>query len=307
MAGIVQNKIPVRLGVQVKLFTVFLNSVNASKQISHRIRRNPVAVLAGFTLGIGAIVAASSTQAQTASSSGPTVFTEQGKLIRAPQAVTTLGADLFGDKVNLYTGRLEFIHNDVSLPGNSSLPVAVGRRLSTGHSGYSGAPSNTGSLVNGLFKEWELEIPHLHGVFANEFGWGKLDSSGQLSNQRCSNFGAPPEAVRAGRYKAIQFRAVEYWHGNSMYIPGIGDQEILKRNIAGNANVPADGIATPLVTKGLWAIRCLSSLASTDATTVKNEAGEGFLAIAPDGTQYRFDWLVSRPLGSMPFRVELDF
>ena len=43
-----------------------------------------------------------------------------------------VGTDLFGDKVNLYTGRLEFVQTDVTLPGNSSLPVSVGRRLVTG-------------------------------------------------------------------------------------------------------------------------------------------------------------------------------
>jgi hypothetical protein len=34
-------------------------------------------------------------------------YQEQGKLIRAPQALTVLGQDLFGDKVNLYTGALD--------------------------------------------------------------------------------------------------------------------------------------------------------------------------------------------------------
>lgn len=55
-----------------------------------------------------------------------TAYTEQAKLIRAPQAVTTLGANLFGDRVNLYTGALEFVQTDVTIPGNSSLPVSVG-------------------------------------------------------------------------------------------------------------------------------------------------------------------------------------
>jgi hypothetical protein len=60
------------------------------------------------------------------------IYTEQGKLIRAGEAVGTLGADLFGDKVNFYTGTVEFIQNDLSLPGNNNLPVSVGRRLVTG-------------------------------------------------------------------------------------------------------------------------------------------------------------------------------
>lgn len=34
-------------------------------------------------------------------------YQDQNQLIRAPQALAGLGADLFGDKVNLYTGALE--------------------------------------------------------------------------------------------------------------------------------------------------------------------------------------------------------
>ena len=61
------------------------------------------------------------------------VYSEQGKLFRAPDAITTLGANLFGDKVNLYTGGLEFVQTDVSLPGNNSLPVSVGATVAHRH------------------------------------------------------------------------------------------------------------------------------------------------------------------------------
>ncbi|MFZ6646017.1 RHS repeat domain-containing protein [Undibacterium sp. TJN25] len=215
----------------------------------------------------------------------PTIFTEQGKLIRAPEAVTTLGTDLFGDQVNLYHGGLEFIQSDVSLPGNNNLPVAVGRRLQAGGKGNYGA---------GHFLEWDLEIPHIHGMFSTVNGWQKLDGNGQLSSLRCTNFGAPPDVIQVSSASSLKFRSAEIWNGNLLYVPGEGDQEILKRNLPGNPIVPTDGVATNLVTKKLWAVRCLSSLASTTASTPVQEQGEGFLAISPDGTKYRFDWLVSR-------------
>jgi hypothetical protein len=62
-------------------------------------------------------------------------YKEQGKLIHAPRDIAQLGSDLFGDKVNLYTGSLEFVQTDVSLPGNNALPVSVGRRLVAGQVG----------------------------------------------------------------------------------------------------------------------------------------------------------------------------
>ena len=252
--------------------------------------RSGALIIAGAFFGIATVVGMSSVQAQTASSPGPTIFTEQGKLIRAPEAVTTLGMDLFGDKVNLYMGGLEFVQTDVSLPGNNSLPVSVGRRLTTGGRGNEGT---------GQFNEWDLEIPHIHGMFSARYGWTKNDVNGQASALRCSNFGAPPDVMASNPVSSLRFRSVEYWQGNHLYIPGIGGQEILKRNVSGNPNIPTDGQDTPLVTKDRWAIRCLSSLASTNASTPFNEQGEGFLAIAPDGTQYRFDWLVSRQVSSL--------
>jgi YD repeat-containing protein len=215
-----------------------------------------------------------------------TIESEQAKLIRAPNSVATLGPDLFGDTVSLYHGALEFSQTDVSLPGNNKLPVAVGRRLVTGGLGNGG---------RGLFAHWDLDIPRIYGVFSILDGWRKVNASGQPSTARCTNFGDPPPVYKSGTSGA-KYRPAEFWHGNMLYVPGTGSQEILRRNTAANTNVPSDGIATPLVTKSLWAIRCLPALVSTNAATPANDAGEGFLAISPDGTQYRFDWLVSRPM-----------
>jgi len=55
------------------------------------------------------------------------VFTEAGKLVRADENVASLGDALFGDRVNLYDGTLEFVQTDVSLPGNGPLPATAPR------------------------------------------------------------------------------------------------------------------------------------------------------------------------------------
>lgn len=203
-------------------------------------------------------------------------YTEQGKLIRAPQAVGALGADLFGDKINYYTGGLEFIHTDVSLPGNNALPVSIGRRLVAG--GF--------NMGGGWFGQWDLEIPHLHGIFSQQAGWVSDTSQPKL---RCSQFAKPP-MVGASFGTSGLWAGVEYWHGSFLYVPGSGDQELLRRS--GNPHVPTDGDTYPVVTSNLWAVKCLPSLASD--TSVGKVQGEGFLAISPEGTQYRFDWMVSR-------------
>ncbi len=55
-----------------------------------------------------------------------------------------------------------------------------------------------------------------------------------------------------------------------------------------NTQKPTDGKTYYWVTSGQWYFSCLS-------TTANGVAGEGFLAVAPDGTRYWFDWIVSWP------------
>lgn len=202
-----------------------------------------------------------------------TVYTEQGQLTRGSQNVTALGADLMGDRVNLYTGALEFNVTDVSLPGNNALPVAVGRRMSVGRDRY----------VVGHFGDWDLDIPRLSGVFDARTGWINSASG----TNRCSGYSAPPNAVISG---TAWWYPEEFWQGNTLYVPGSGGQEILLRSAANTAK-PTDGQAYPLVSSANWQIRCL--------TTLANGTGEGFVAVSPDGTQYRFDWMATRPYPAM--------
>lgn len=256
-------------------------------QTRNRLSKNTAYILQSWILAVAATAAVTAIAPPAAAQS---FYEEQGKLIRAPQAVGALGADLFGDQVNFYTGSLEFIQNDVSLPGNNSLPVAIGRRLIAGSYNDGGR----------LFGRWDLEIPHLHGIYSDT-GW--INSSAFADRRkRCSQFSKPP--IVAGSYgTGGLWSGIEYWHGSFLYVPGVGDQEILRRFVA-NPHVPADGAAEqspytiyPLVTRNLWAFKCLSSLASD--TSADKSSGEGFLAISPEGTQYRFDWMVSRSLDSL--------
>jgi YD repeat-containing protein len=218
----------------------------------------------------------------TASAQNTTVYSIQGQLPRASQNITALGADLMGDRSNLYNGALEFYHQDVELPGNNGLQVAVGRRFALSRDRW----------VQGVFGDWDLDIPHIKGSFDARFGW----IAGDYSQSRCSNFGSPPTAIVNSR---TFFYATEFWQGNQLHVPGEGSQEILVRN-ATNVAVPADGNAWPLVTAKGWRIRCLPS--------VYNGEGQGFLAVSPDGTQYHFNWMARRFLSPLrgPDQAALD-
>lgn len=189
------------------------------------------------------------------------------KLIRGRGDVVSLGPDLFGDRTSLYMGDLEFVQTDISLPGNNDLPVSIARRFVV----------NSSNLVVRLFNDWELDIPKIHGVFAyksapNTLGWAP---------DRCSNPWAP-EGVSGS--EGSFFPADSLWHGTYVYVPGLGDMELLRR---GGDVKPQDGRSYPLVTKDNTLFRCVASLDASSVTT-----GEGFEMVRPDGTVYRLDHMI---------------
>ena len=197
----------------------------------------------------------------------------QGLTPVAPEAITAYGPELFGDKINLFNGALGFEHNDLSLPGNSRLPVALGRSHTPGRA----------HIVRGQFGDWDLEAPRITGSYSTALGWVPTRSGGG----RCSAYSAPPHVPKTA---AVSYLSTDYWNGVTLKVPGAGEQEILVRSATFSAS-PADGHHYPLVTRQNWQIRCLPSL--------QNAAGEGFVAVSPEGMSYRFDWLASRTQTNM--------
>jgi RHS repeat-associated protein len=187
---------------------------------------------------------------------------EYDKLIGKTQSVGALGPDLFGDAVSFYNGALSFTATDVSLPGNHALPVAFTRSFTV-------ANRWGDDIHDGAMADWELETPRLEGVFSTG-GWQSA------CTVTASNGGRPPVLSAGGEY----FLPTDYWAGNQLIIPGRGSEEML---LASQADVPkpATGGPYPWVTSSLTYFTCIPR---------QNAAGEGFLAIAADGTRYWFDW-----------------
>jgi hypothetical protein len=216
------------------------------------------------------------------------LWEDYAKQVQTAEVVATLGNDLFGDQVNLYTGTVDFSVTDVSLRGNNALPVEVRRRFAVEQRDRIYSP--------GAFADWELDLPYLSGVFAvkplNEVGWQVTTST---PNARCSvsdtESAIPPDAPPIGPVSGGYFRADEYWAGNSLHVPGGGSQEMLVL-APGSPNRPTDGATYYWATSGHWYFSCLTS-------TSNGITGEGFLARSPDGLTYRFDRFIRRPASTL--------
>ncbi|MGN6513713.1 MAG: RHS repeat domain-containing protein, partial [Lysobacteraceae bacterium] len=213
-----------------------------------------------------------------------------GEQVLGPQkhatGLTALGPDLFGEEVNTFTGGLSFSQTDLSLPGNDGLPVQVSRRMVVdGNKSPNFGTDHNINLWRGYpFGEWELDLPYLGGTYTENEGWVVNTSD---PTARCSSPTSytqyRPRDVLIGGY--VNFSSYTFWDGLQLNVPGGGEQQVLYRPADGTLPVPA-GTWTALTTKSQWHFACLPSLKS-------GQPGEGFLALAPDGTRYWFDWMVS--------------
>lgn len=166
------------------------------------------------------------------------------------------GGGMFGDSVDLYSGALSFAATDVSIPGNNALPVAVGRKLSI-HNRYEygghGKP----------FGDWEIDVPNISGIYATTW-----------HDDRCTQ-PIPPSVSQ------FRISAYDYWAGNQVSMPGGG--ELLRAE--STRPRPTTGGPYLWLTAGDVYFSCLSA--------IKNGTGQGFLAVAKDGTKYWFDHMAS--------------
>jgi len=168
---------------------------------------------------------------------------------------------LLGDSINLANGSLMFEQVDVSLPGNSHLPVEIRRRL---------IPSRA---IGGDFGDWKLAIPTISTkILTDEWyannRWGKL---------RCSGFPAIPNASWPTHYNGgAPITPAYYSDGVILDVPGRTTSPILSKTVA--AGWPA---SASKVTADNWYLTCLSN--------IDGAGTEGFVAVAPNGDRYTFN------------------
>lgn len=186
------------------------------------------------------------------SQEGVLPWQEYPRLIEQGREIAPLDVDsAFGDSIDLYSGALSFSTTDLSIPGNSALPVGITRKLDIHDRDKYGTSGRKRA-----FADWDIDIPNVSGVFAPTW-----------HDSRCSQ--AAPPTVQ------LRVTADEYWAGNHADLPGGG--EMLRDS---SRPTPSAGGPYLWITEGNTYFSCLSSIA--------NGTGQGFLAIDANGTRY---WL----------------
>jgi RHS repeat-associated protein len=176
---------------------------------------------------------------------------------------------LLGDAVDLSSGRLSFEHVDVSLPGNSKLPVEIRRRL------------NPSQMQSGEFADWQLAIPTISTkILSDEWfanpprRWGKIRCSGTLVS-------AIPNASWPTHFSSGSALPPDKWNdGVVLDVPGRVQMQVLDKSVS--AGWPA---SASKVTADGWYLECLSN--------IDGAGTQGFMAVAPNGDRYTFNVLMN--------------
>ncbi len=173
---------------------------------------------------------------------------------------------LLGDTINLQSGALSFETVDVSLPGNSGLPVEFRRRV------------NPGQMELNEMWNWQVAIPRITTkIFGEDWfsgnRWGK---------NRCTNAlaSAIPSASWPTGYGNPALQPHEYSDGVILDIPGRVQTQVLDKSVS--AGWPA---SAKKVTAENWYLECI--------TNIDGNGTEGFVAVAPNGDRYTFDKIIS--------------
>ncbi|OOG43518.1 hypothetical protein [Rhodanobacter sp. C05] len=214
------------------------------------------------------------------------VYEDYTRDLRAVQEVTPLTSTMFGDQVSLYSGGTQFDVTDIDLPGNSRLPVRLGRHFLVQKAGL-----QVGSL--GGFGEWDLQVPYMDGHFAAENGWEvQLPTNlNQGTYSRCSVQTSPFTLVNGTVEPTYQI-----WDGNLLYIPGEVDDEEWLLNTETKLPAVTDGNSYPWVTKSLYRAMCAPS-------TANGYPGESFVVVSPDGVRYTMNWMLVNPTTAASYQV----
>jgi RHS repeat-associated protein len=169
---------------------------------------------------------------------------------------------LLGESINLSNGSIQFEHVDVSLPGNSHLPVEIRRRL------------DPQKMQTGEFSDWQLAIPTISTkILATEWlgnrRWGKVRCTSTLVS-------AIPNALWPTLNGGAAITPPYYSDGVILDVPGRTRSPILDKTVT--AGWPA---AANKVTADNWYLTCLNN--------IDGAGTEGFVAVAPNGDRYTFN------------------
>ncbi|MCL1037031.1 hypothetical protein L2750_07680 [Shewanella submarina] len=176
----------------------------------------------------------------------------------------TLTTDLMGDRIDYFTGSVSFEHTDISIPGNSNLPVNITRNMGDPDSWHRGTRE---------FGNWSLSIPYVKSTYITD-KQGDYKTAYWPNGTACSSkLNSNPRftVYVNGSYDTIGWSysadGDDYWNGDTVVIPGKGSTKFTDK-----------GDDFTRYNNRSWPVRCY----------VTPHGYEGFVITSDDGTVYKF-------------------
>ena len=167
--------------------------------------------------------------------------------------ITAETTGLVGEQIDQGTGAISFAQTDISIPGNSKLPVEVRRVFND---------ANFKQNATAEFSDWSLDLPSIHTTLM----YAETQSAGSWGKGLECSGGQEPGPIE---HKTGPIMAKSYWNGTVLLVNG-GQQHLLQVGLPDKA----------YTTKSHWKFTCYKRA---------DGKGEGFRGVDPNGIIYKFD------------------
>ncbi|MFC4701275.1 RHS repeat-associated core domain-containing protein [Glaciecola siphonariae] len=218
------------------------------------------------------------------------------------------GNGILGDTIDLNSGSVNFSYTDISIPGNSSLPVALTRKRSPSYVNEAADAAGLATLdATSLPKtytpnelgDWRLDIPRVTWKFPVPLSnSGAPQGAPQVAQDFClgtTTYSVAPYFEGAPSLNESVIPHYSITAGMNVSLPGKGESKFLRPSATAKS-----GLALPAtilyITKDYWTASCVMA----------NNQARGLLVKTPDGTQYLFNKFVAAPATSVSITNNLE-
>ncbi len=218
-----------------------------------------LSLITSLALTVGTSFYSQNALAGSAEESSSLAYEEVLSRNEANDSVTAETTELLGERIDLNSGSVSFSHTDISLPGNSKLPVTLSRvHKSKEYTNFNRTD----------FADWALDIPYIQTTTLKGAGEGSIGTAGpwgQSPRRECSGILEEGEVFIAGN----PYSSTDYYNGDTIHIPGQISEKLLDK----------EDSQFRKRTKSNWGVKCEDN---------DDNTGEIFKVHSPDGTVYTF-------------------
>ncbi|MFK8017244.1 MAG: hypothetical protein AB8G17_17610, partial [Gammaproteobacteria bacterium] len=249
-------------------------SLRAQNRVHHHLARPAIlALCAAALLSSGSVIAEDDTDVIQLDLANVFDFKKRSG---ADARLQPLGDNLMGDMIDKNSGSVSFSHTDISIPGNSSLEVALHRKKGQGAVPYT--PFQHG------FGDWVIDLP----IVSISYGHQHASTAPPVFDNGCLNtLGPMANSIEVSNNSASTYIDVEtHMSGAVLHVPG--------KDVSGYPDAPKK-ISDP---KNNWKYGGRTTDFANRCATV---------VVAPDGTKYKFGRHTFRLASSMPIPYDYPF